>query len=76
VAEESVSSNCFPFPSQHRLGRDHRSGIEVTNLDRVTCRTIAFALIDQMTTSQTRSRTSPIAALVNRSVPLTFTVNR
>jgi hypothetical protein len=27
-----------------------------------------------MTTSQTRLRTSPIAALVNRVVPLTFTV--
>ncbi len=37
-------------------------------------RNIAFALINQMTTSQTRLRTSPIAALVNRVVPLTFTL--
>ena|GEM_PF-5517494 len=32
-----------------------------------------FELINQMTASQTRLRTSPIAALVNRVVPLTFT---
>ena len=38
------------------------------------CRYQAFALINQMTTSQTRLTTSPIAALVNRVVPLTFTV--
>src|SRR5258707_761440 len=38
------------------------------------CRNQAFALINQMTTSQTRLTTSPIAALVNRVVPLTFTV--
>src|SRR5260370_37773188 len=38
------------------------------------CRYQAFALINQMTTSQTRLTTSPIAALVNRAVPLTFTV--
>jgi hypothetical protein len=34
-----------------------------------------FELINQMTTSQTRLRTSPIAALVNRVVPLTFTLD-
>jgi hypothetical protein len=35
---------------------------------------ILFALINQMTMSQTRLRTSLIAALVNREVPLTFTL--
>jgi hypothetical protein len=34
----------------------------------------AFALINQITTSLTRFRTSPIAVLVNRVVRLTFTV--
>jgi hypothetical protein len=33
----------------------------------------AFALINEITTSQTRLRTSPIVALVNRIVPLPFT---
>lgn len=32
IAEESLSSDCFPFSGQHRLGRDHWSLVEVNNL--------------------------------------------
>jgi hypothetical protein len=33
VAEESLSSDCFPLSGQHRLGRDHRSLVEVNTFD-------------------------------------------
>ena len=52
-----------------------RASVALTRLRHKTVDKTAFALINQMTTSQTRLTTSSIAALVNRVVPLTFTMH-
>jgi hypothetical protein len=45
----------------------------IGNYDRISSGAESRWRINQMITSQTRLRTSLIAALVNRSFPLTFT---